>query len=138
MSDLLEQGIDLDSTAIVLADESLLIPLSRSLPAKIERANITMGYPLKFSHLKGLIDIVFEIQFNFQKFNSNRIYHKSLLNYLDHPYLAILIENQKSIALFEKEVIDKNKIFIEQEELFAHFPELKKIEALFIKWKKSD
>lgn len=135
LSDLLEQGIDLDSTAIVLADESLLIPLSRSLPAKIERANITMGYPLKFSHLKGLIDIVFEIQFNFQKFNSNRIYHKSLLNYLDHPYLAILIENQKSIALFEKEVIDKNKIFIEQEELFAHFPELKKIEALFIKWK---
>jgi len=135
IADLVKSGQNLDATAIVLADESLLIPLTRSLPNTIDQANITMGYPLKFSHLKSLIDIVFDLQFNFQKFKSKRIYHKSLLSYLDHPYLAVLIDNHETIIAFEEDVINKNKIFIDVEELFDFFPELKKIESLFSVWK---
>ena len=135
LEDLLKEGADMDQTAIVLADESMLIPLTRSLPESIERANITMGYPLKFTHLKGLIDIVFDLQFNFQKFNSGRIYHKSLLNYLDHPYLKLLIQDDRQINEFERDMIDKNKIFIDQEELLVAFPALKAVELLFSVWK---
>lgn len=135
VEELVDLGCDLNQTAIVLADESLLIPLSRSLPAKIEKANITMGYPLRFSHLKGLIDIVFELQFNFQKFNSDRIYHKSLMNYLDHPYLVELIGEVNKINDFELDMIQKNKIFIVHDELIELFDSLGSINHLFQVWK---
>jgi CRISPR/Cas system-associated exonuclease Cas4 (RecB family) len=42
-------------TAIVLADENLLLPMLTSLPDNVESVNITMGYPLKFSHVFSLI-----------------------------------------------------------------------------------
>lgn len=131
---LVKADANMDQTAIVLADESLLIPLTRSLPESIDKANITMGYPLKFSHLKGLIDIVFDLQFNFQKFNSTRIYHKSLLNYLDHPYLVELIGDLDRLNAFENEIVAKNKIFISRDELLLSFPELKDIDHLFKVW----
>lgn len=134
IEELVDAGVNLDQTAIILADESLLIPLSRSLPAKIEKANITMGYPLKFSHLKGLVDIVFDLQFNFQKFNSDRIYHKSLINYLDHPYLVELIGDVDKINAFELDMIQKNKIFVVHEELMEVFPELRAVTNLFKAW----
>lgn len=136
VEELVDAGENLNQTAIVLADETLLIPLSRSLPAKIEKANITMGYPLKFSHLKGLVDIVFDLQFNFQKFNSDRVYHKSLMNYLDHPYLVELINDANKINAFELDMIQRNKIFIVHDELIAYFDALKPISDLFIPWKK--
>ena len=136
VEELTRSGVSMDQTAIVLADESLLIPLTRSLPSSIDKANITMGYPLKFSHLKGLVDIIFELQFNFQKFSSSRVYHKSLLNYLDHPYLIDLIGNTVRITEFEREVIEKNKIFIQSDEFISCFPELKEIARLFDPWKK--
>ena len=135
VENLVAEKANMDQTAIVLADESLLIPLTRSLPETIDKANITMGYPLKFSHLKGLIDIVFDLQFNFQKFNSTRIYHKSLLNYLDHPYLVEIIGDLDRLNAFENEIVAKNKIFINQEELLHSFPELKVIDNLFQVWK---
>lgn len=131
---LVVEGQNMDQTAIVLADESLLIPLSRSLPESVEHANITMGYPLKFSHLKGLVDIVFELQFNFQKFNSTRIYHKSLLNYLDHPYLVDLINDAQRMADFEANIIAKNKIFLLRDEIMEVFPELEAVSHLFQRW----
>lgn len=37
---------DWSKTAVVLADESLLMPLLYALPAHIQQLNITMGYPL--------------------------------------------------------------------------------------------
>ena len=38
---------DWSKTAVVLADESLLLPLLYALPAHIKQLNITMGYPLE-------------------------------------------------------------------------------------------
>ena len=37
---------ELTKTAIVLGDESLLLPLLNSLPANVENINVTMGLPL--------------------------------------------------------------------------------------------
>ena len=37
---------DMEQTALVLGDESLLLPVLNSLPETIRTANITMGYPL--------------------------------------------------------------------------------------------
>jgi len=39
----------IEKTALVMADENLLIPCLESIPAKVEKMNITMGYPLSNS-----------------------------------------------------------------------------------------
>ena len=48
-------------TAVVLADENLLMPLLTSLPEDMGDINITMGHPLKqtlvYTFLKHLIDL---------------------------------------------------------------------------------
>lgn len=131
---LMKEGNDLSSTAIVLADESLLIPLTRSLPAEVESANITMGYPIKFSHLKGFIDLLFEFQFNFKKFKSERLYYKPLLNLLQHPYLRILVNDNQKIADFQNDLALRNVIFIEQDEFIEKFSNLEGIRLLFREW----
>ena len=131
---LMNKGDNLNSTAIVLADESLLIPLTRSLPAEIESANITMGYPIKFSHLKGFIDLLFEFQFNFNKFKSDRLYYKPLLNLLQHPYLRILVNDNQKIADFQNDLALRNVIFIEQKEFIDNFKNLEKIRLIFTLW----
>ena len=134
VNDIVTKHGNAQDTAIVLADESLLIPLMQSLPASVGKANITMGYPIKFSHLKGLIDIVFEIQLNFQKFNDDQLYHKSLLNYLDHPYFQLMIADKTRINTFETGIIEQNKIFVSRQELMNAFPVLADLEMVFKPW----
>jgi ATP-dependent helicase/nuclease subunit B len=124
----------LNNTAIVLADETLLIPLSKSLPIDIQKANITMGYPIKYSHLKSLFDLVFDFQHNFKKFNSDQLYHKTLLRFIDHPFIQVIIKRKNVIADFEKGLIKANKVFINHTELTEVFPELKEITNLLSVW----
>src|SRR5690606_10335531 len=47
------------STAVILADESLLVPMLQSLPAD-EKVNITMGFPITQSTLYSLLDLYLE------------------------------------------------------------------------------
>lgn len=134
VADIVAEKGDAQETAIVLADESLLIPLMQSLPEAVGKANITMGYPIKFSHLKGLVDIVFEMQVNFQKFNATDIYHKSLLSYLDHPYFQMITGDSERVNQFEYDIIQHNKIFISLDELSAAFPILDGLSMVFKPW----
>ncbi|MGV6860613.1 MAG: PD-(D/E)XK nuclease family protein [Putridiphycobacter sp.] len=126
---------NLKNTAIILADESLLIPITKSLPSEIDTANITMGYPIKYTHLKSLFDLVFDFQFNQKKFkNEKHIYHKTLLKFIDHPYIQMLINDVQKIADFESELIEKNIIFIPFDTLIEKFPNLISIKALLMIW----
>lgn len=131
---LLAEGEKSSEIAVVLADESLLIPLTRSLPPTIETANITMGWPIKFSHLKGFLDIIFEFQFNFAKFNSSGLYHKTLINFLEHPYTQEILQNKTIKETVQREIAQSNRIFVENEMLLGLEPEFSKLLHLCDKW----
>ena len=49
-------------TAVVLADENLLMPVLTSLPEKIREVNITMGYPLRQSLVYSLVTTLLDLQ----------------------------------------------------------------------------
>lgn len=134
IADLLRSGTDMNRTAVVLADESLLIPLTKELPLALERANITMGYPLKYTHLKSLIDLIFELQFNFQKFKNSKLYHKSLLRVLDHAYISALIQSPEKLIVLEEQILEHNQVFIDWTEIANHLPELTNIGQVFQLW----
>ena len=131
---LIEGGEKPGDIAVVLADESLLIPLTKSLPGNIETANITMGWPLRFSHLKSLLDIIFEFQFNFEKFKSDQLYHKTLVKFLQHPYAQDLIGNDNIAEAVKSELSASNKIFVDQEFLEGISMKFNGLEIFYDQW----
>lgn len=134
----MEEGKDLSKTAIVLADESLLIPLSRSLPPEVEKVNITMGWPIKFSHLKGFLELVLDLQFNFKKFGHDRIYHKSISALLQHPYVLELLGSSSIKEEILEVMHSHNLIFMQLDELKAMDQNFTKLEPIFVQWEETN
>lgn len=56
-----EKGWKPEQTAIVLADEKLLLPVLYALPFNDHRVNVTMGYPVKFTVAYDLVDSYLEL-----------------------------------------------------------------------------
>lgn len=78
----------IEQTAIVLADESLLMPTLNALPPEIKTANITMGYPFQSTAVNSLIDKLFSLH---QRRKQELFYHQDILDILsDHGIANIL------------------------------------------------
>ncbi|MFC2106745.1 PD-(D/E)XK nuclease family protein [Bacteroidota bacterium] len=77
------------NTALILADENLLLPVLNSLPENIENFNVTMGFPFKFTpaytlgyYWFSLFDEIIEDK----EIGSVKLHKNSLINFLQHPY----------------------------------------------------
>lgn len=98
---------DLKSTAVVLGDENLLIPVLNSIPANIDALNITMGFPLNSIPLASL----FEQLFTLQKKASNDLYYKDIIGILSHQFIRpLLIIDQVDYAAQIIETLEKNNL----------------------------
>jgi len=86
--ELTSNKIDIEKTAVVLPDESLLIPVLNSLPGEIDSLNVTMGFPMKDTPLYNLIELLKNLQFNKKTGKSFTVfYHKDVIQVLLHPYV---------------------------------------------------
>jgi CRISPR/Cas system-associated exonuclease Cas4 (RecB family) len=80
---------DAHHTAIVLADENLLIPALTSLPETVDNVNITMGYPLKFSPVYSLVKQLLSLQKNCRTEGREVLFdHKDVFSILKHSYFT--------------------------------------------------
>ncbi|MBE9468272.1 MAG: PD-(D/E)XK nuclease family protein [Bacteroidetes bacterium] len=102
-----ENNFVADKTAIVLADENLLVPLLFSLPDKIAEINVTMGYPLKNTPVFSLIKHIISLQKNAKKDKNNNtvFYHSDISNILNHQYINY--DEQSD----DENIIDKIKVY---------------------------
>ena len=89
LENILSKKQDLQNTAVVLGDETLLIPLLNSIPKSIKTINITMGLPLKAIPLASL----FESLFNVHKSSTGSLYYKDIINLLSNPFVLPLFDN---------------------------------------------
>ena len=82
------KGMNPDSTAIVLPDESLLMPLLNSIPEEIDKINVTMGYGLSNSAFAALMSSLGPLQLN-KRFRDGQatFYHKDVTAILSHPFV---------------------------------------------------
>lgn len=88
----------LNRTAVVLADESLLLPLLNAIPAEAGQFNITMGYPLQQSPLYGFFDTLIGMHINASKGKEAALsyfYYKDVLSLIRHPYTNTLIKGEQ-------------------------------------------
>ncbi len=116
-----------DKTALVLADEKLLLPVLYALPEELGPVNITMGYPFRLTHLYHLINNLFQAQLNAVKFAAQRngtarsFYIKDILQLLSHPYLSLfgpgIQAGQRTFDQMRSELNKKNRVFFSPGEL---------------------
>lgn len=69
----------IEKTAIVLADESLLMPTLNALPPEIKTANITMGYPFRSTTVNSLVVKLFSLH---QRRRKELFYHQDIIDIL--------------------------------------------------------
>ncbi|NCB22405.1 MAG: PD-(D/E)XK nuclease family protein [Deltaproteobacteria bacterium] len=90
------------STAVVLTDSAVLMPVLHHLPNK--DVNVSMGYPLERSPLNRLLEALLQLQEG--KTEDGRYYWRSLLQCLRHPYLNLLrVDAGNGTPLYLREVL---------------------------------
>jgi ATP-dependent helicase/nuclease subunit B len=92
------------SKAIILADESLLLPVLQTVDD--ESLNITMGYPFEQSAVFGLCDLWLDIQEEIASGDKISIAYPKVLTYIFNPLIATDIEQRNKI---HKEIIEEKK-----------------------------
>tara|TARA_B100000809_G_scaffold70283_1_gene67764 strand:+ start:14740 stop:17514 length:2775 start_codon:yes stop_codon:yes gene_type:complete len=106
-------------TAVVLADENLLIPVLQSVPETIENINVTMGYPLKNTPTNNFFEIYFTTLVNAERFGhkGELTYHyKDFLKLFQLPFSQILF-GPDNCAQVKRQIISQNWVFINKEKI---------------------
>ena len=102
---------ELNTTALVLGDESLLLPMLNSIPSQIDALNITMGYPLKYSPFSSFFEKLFEIF----KIENNQFYYKDVIAILGSPLIIQATKNE-SEAVIQK-IKTENLLYLNKQQL---------------------
>ncbi|MBT8195577.1 MAG: hypothetical protein HKO56_06500, partial [Bacteroidia bacterium] len=90
---------NLQKTAVVLCDENSLSPLLYSLPASLNNANITMGYPFGKSLAYDLIFLLYKLYYDYNKNEGKSFYYKNVIPLLKLPIVNLFNADGISHAL---------------------------------------
>ena len=93
------------SAAILLADESLLVPLLQSLPEL--KVNITTGFPLTQSPIFGILSLWMDVHEAISQLKKIKLPYQYLETFLNNPMTRV--------SVFEKKA---NQDFINEKQLF--------------------
>ncbi|SDK81412.1 PD-(D/E)XK nuclease superfamily protein [Salinimicrobium catena] len=105
---------DLQSTAVVLGDESLLLPVLNSLPPNISEVNVTMGFALRNAPVALLFEHLLKIQAGHQE----KWYYKDLTTIINHPLIK-KVTGGGSNRLSEK-IKKENLVYLSSETIFEN------------------
>ncbi|MDL2314945.1 PD-(D/E)XK nuclease family protein [Bacteroidales bacterium OttesenSCG-928-C19] len=86
------QPDSLSSTALVLADEELLIPTLNSIPDNIEDINITMGYPFLQTPMHDLVSSIFQLHIQKEKSKNGKFYYQHVESILQNDLIRKLLD----------------------------------------------
>ena len=93
-------------TAVVLPDESLLLPVLNSIPENITDINVTMGYPMKGSGLWSLMSEISALQMHIRRKEGEwYFYHKQVWAIFSNSVFKSVIseEGMKTVEDIRKE-----------------------------------
>lgn len=104
-----------DDNAIILAEESLLVPTVSAAGALQEEINITMGYPISNTPVYNFINLLIELQRNLRKHQGKpAFYYRPVISILNHQLLTTPIYKE-----LVNSIIRDNRIYIEPD-FFQH------------------
>jgi len=110
------------TTAVVLPDEKLLLPLLTALPEEYSDANITMEYPLRETSAYSFVDALITLQKSTDK--QDRFYYRDVLQILLHPYIQLVCPSEAEEI--RKTIIDQQLLKVPME-VFSNSQTLKQV-----------
>ncbi len=108
----LSEGKKMEDTAVVLCDESMLLPFLYRLPDQLKTANITMGYPMNLLPISGFVEDFFQIYIKAERFKRQQkksglvYYFYDLRKWFSQHFTKILLEGKTELLL---EISKENK-----------------------------
>ncbi|GAB3957032.1 PD-(D/E)XK nuclease family protein [Spirosoma harenae] len=147
-------------TAIVLADETLLIPVLYALDENVVDLNVTMGLSLRSSLLFTLIDTLFEMQRTVHEFRSKdgfnqripKYHHRHVVKLLNHPFIkqyerirelmwpgemresGEIVPPEPLFQWISKEIVQNQRVYLTEEELQLLGQNDPLFRVLFARW----
>ncbi len=101
-----------DKTAVVLCDETLLLPFLNVVPAGIGDFNVTMGFPVKsspvYTLIKGLVDI--DRHSRTDKEGQILFYHRNIMAILNNPLIKILVAD--FVDQLNDRIVSENLVYL--------------------------
>ena len=94
--------------AVVLCNESLLLPVLHAIPSEVKHVNITMGFPLVQTPIYSLINAVMELQVGGYRTNSGCYVYEQVAEVLRHPYVRRLSPLSESL---ERDLAQTNRFY---------------------------
>lgn len=143
------------TVAVVLPDETLLLPVLHGLPPQqVPQFNVTMGLSFRSTPLFNLIDLLFEVHLTgiregetANDYGIRRYHHLTVLKLLAHPFLRRYEQwlDQQPDQQFHgvldqlcRQIVQRNAVLLTEDELRElgrHHP---LVEALFRPWRTCD
>lgn len=114
LKSMMKQNQSLQNTVVVLADESLLIPVLNSIPEEIKDINITMGFPLNKTPLFTLFESLLKLHSKV----SNKFYYKDVINLLSYSFIRQLyFKDSDQAGRIIKTIENENLVYLSFEKL---------------------
>lgn len=83
------------TTAVVIPDETLLLPVLNSIPEEIDKLNVTMGYPLSGSAIWPLFNDISALQMNLRRKDGIfYFYHRQVWSILSNSLVGSLLSDE--------------------------------------------
>lgn len=110
-------ALQLQRTAVVLPDELLLTPLLNSIPAEIQKINVTMGLPLRASPYFGLFELLIRLHTRVRSSANDQQfwYGPEVLTVLNQPVIQRYFTSEAS--RLKTYISEHNRVYISGEEI---------------------
>lgn len=109
----------LQNCAVVLSDETLLLPMLNSLPDCVKYTNVTMGFPYTLTNTHNLANAVLYL---YAHVRNNRFYHTDLSALFNDPVIA-RISGNPSFSYSVGKYFNDNKIIYASTDDIIHIAE---------------
>ncbi|AUD02882.1 PD-(D/E)XK nuclease family protein [Spirosoma pollinicola] len=147
-------------TAIVLADETLLVPVLYALDENVTDLNVTMGLSLRSSLMFTLVDTLFEMQRTVHEFRTRdgrdlkipKFHHRHIVKLLNHPFLkqyerihglmwpgevlptGEVLPPEPLFQWIAKEIVKNQRVYLTEKEIRELGQDDPLVQVLFTRW----
>jgi len=101
---------ELEHTALVMANEDILMPVVQNLPISIDSFNVTASYSLKHAAYADWLMLFAKLHGDAKKRGS--LYYRHLVPVIDHPVLKPLIQDATALNEAKARLVRENAVFI--------------------------
>ena len=119
------QVIDAANVAVVVPDESLLMPLLYSLPEELESVNLTMGYSMRYTSVASFIYHLRRLHARRRKLKGGRLgyYFDDLSVLITHPLVQSVIGSDAANRI-NSNIAERHLRFVTNDEILEYDEQL--------------